>query len=44
VGAGLPMSGRFEFRPEFRFDNSNLVLANGKKNQATLTLAALAWF
>ncbi len=44
VGAGIPVSGRFEFRPEFRFDNSDQIIANGKKNQATLTLAALAWF
>jgi hypothetical protein len=46
VGAGIPMGGRFEFRPEFRFDNSNQLLfdANTKKNQATLTGAFLAWF
>jgi hypothetical protein len=44
VGAGVPMAGRFEFRPEFRFDNSNQPIYNTKKNQETLTGAFLAWF
>jgi hypothetical protein len=44
VGAGVPMGGRFELRPEFRFDNSDQALFNTKKNQTTLTVAALAWF
>jgi hypothetical protein len=46
LGAAFPMAGRFEFRPEFRFDNSDQMLFGGgtKKNQSTLTLAALAWF
>ncbi|MEA2698779.1 MAG: hypothetical protein QOI66_3050 [Myxococcales bacterium] len=44
LGAGIPMAGRFEFRPEFRMDFADPAFPNGKKNQATLTAAALAWF
>jgi hypothetical protein len=44
VGAGIPMAGRFEFRPEVRADFSNQIIINGKKNQVTATGAFLAWF
>jgi hypothetical protein len=44
VGAGIPMGGRFEFRPEVRADFSNQIIINGKKNQVTATGAFLAWF
>jgi hypothetical protein len=44
VGAGVPMAGRFEFRPELRVDFVDPAFPNGKKNQATLTAAFLAWF
>ena len=54
VGGSVPFGGRFEFRPELRFDNSNQQIFNGsggtppvapdKKNQFTGTAAFLAWF
>jgi Putative beta-barrel porin-2, OmpL-like. bbp2 len=44
VGAGVPMAGRFEFRPELRVDFSDPAAYNTKKTQATLTGAFLAWF
>ena len=44
LGAGVPMAGRFEFRPEFRMDFSDPAAYNSKKTQATLTAAFLAWF
>jgi hypothetical protein len=48
VGAAFPMAGRFEFRPEFRFDHSDPAafntMANPKKTQASITGAFLAWF
>ncbi|HEX3694507.1 MAG TPA: outer membrane beta-barrel protein [Polyangia bacterium] len=48
LGAGVPMAGRFEFRPEFRMDFTDPAQFVGdsgaKKTQATLTGAFLAWF
>ena len=48
VGAGIPMAGRFEFRPELRIDFSDPAVFGDpkdlKKTQATLTGAFLAWF
>jgi hypothetical protein len=48
LGIGIPMAGRFEFRPELRVDLSDPALFPGttdpKKTQATLTGAFLAWF
>jgi hypothetical protein len=44
VGGAVPMAGRFEFRPEFRYDGSDQPALNGKKAQMTLLGAFLAWF
>jgi hypothetical protein len=46
LGGAVPMAGRFEFRPEFRYDgtDTNPPGLNGKKSQMTLTGAFLAWF
>jgi hypothetical protein len=43
VGAGVPIAGRFEFRPEVRGDFANQTIG-AKKNQVTATGAFLAWF
>ncbi len=43
----FPLAKNFELRPEFRYDHTNdatAVFPNGKHNQATGTLAALAYF
>jgi hypothetical protein len=44
LGGAVPMAGRFEFRPEFRYDGSDVAGLNGKKSQLTLLGAFLAWF
>jgi hypothetical protein len=47
VMVGLPVGKNFELRPEFRLDHwgqSLLFASNGKSDQITGTLAALAWF
>jgi hypothetical protein len=44
VGAAFPFSGHYEIRPEFRVDLSGDPIFNNKKNQATGTVAALAFF
>jgi hypothetical protein len=44
LGVGVPMAGRFELRPELRVDFVDPAFPNGKKNQATFTVAMLAWF
>jgi hypothetical protein len=44
LGGAVPMAGRFEFRPEFRYDGSDQTILNGKKSQLTLLGAFLAWF
>jgi Putative beta-barrel porin-2, OmpL-like. bbp2 len=44
LGAAFPFSGHYEIRPEFRVDLSGDAIFNGKKNQATGTVAALAYF
>jgi hypothetical protein len=43
---GLPVGKNFELRPEFRFDHAgqSTLILNGKDNQVTGTLAALAYF
>jgi hypothetical protein len=44
AGVAFPFSGHYELRPEFRWDGSGDAIYNGKKNQETLTLAALGYF
>jgi hypothetical protein len=50
VGLGVPLGGRFEFRPEVRVDNASVVnfdIVAGvpqDKTQVTATGAFLAWF
>ncbi|MDB4979302.1 MAG: putative beta-barrel porin-2, OmpL-like, partial [Myxococcales bacterium] len=44
VGAAFPFSGHYEIRPEFRVDLSGDPIYNNKKNQATGTVAAIAYF
>ena len=46
VMVGLPVGKNFELRPEFRYDHAgqNTLILNGKNNQVTGTLAALAYF
>jgi hypothetical protein len=45
LGVGIPMAGRFEFRPELRIDLSDpAAFAEAKKTQTTITGAFLAWF
>ena len=46
VMVGLPVGKNFELRPEFRFDHAgqSTMILNGRNNQVTGTLAALAYF
>jgi hypothetical protein len=44
VGAAFPFAGHYEVRPELRTDLSGDPIYNGKKNQVTGTVAALAYF